>query len=134
MSLMRPRSRKKRSLPRGWAYPITPTQVRELLPRVASVYWVDLHTLSGDYRPEHWMKVPHFSLQWDPTSPRLQPRLSVRAVPTKSQTDVRAWFQDSVVPEARAWLTSLDRTSAVPQEKAWWWPLEANSSVGSTPS
>jgi hypothetical protein len=92
-----PEKQKKRSLPRGWTHPITPTEVREQLPRVASVYWVDLHTLLQGYRPEHWVKVPHFSLQWDPTSPRLQPRLSVRAVPTESRREVRAWFQDSVV-------------------------------------
>lgn len=132
MGLIRPTSNKKRALPRGWVYPISPAEIRELLPRVGYISWSAFPALLRDYNEEYWVKVPHFALSWDPKGRQVQPRLSVRPVLTEQRAEVRSWCHGTVIPEARAWLTSLDRTSEVALEKEWSWPTTTPESRSST--
>jgi hypothetical protein len=80
-----------------------PVEIQSFFPGVGRVIWEGAP--SG--RPETWLLKSVFYLSWLPDTDWRQPGLIVSAVPTEHSPAVRSWLENTVAPDARAWLKAL---------------------------
>lgn len=89
----------------GWSFPLTSAEVDDYFPQVGFVSW---RTTNAKQIAE-WGITSEvlFNLSWHPGLSRPQPILTIRAVPSPHQAEVRSWIDQVVAPELRAWLEAL---------------------------
>jgi hypothetical protein len=114
------RSRPK--LPKGWSYPIKPSEVEKHFPGVGHVYWG-----WGSYKLRDWKveERPCFLLTWQPRTAMPMLILTVAAVPSDKRARIRAWVEAVVAPQAQEWLRALKDRSPTwldgKHQKTWTW-------------
>ncbi len=111
-------------LPKGWSWPIKPSEVEKYFPGVGHTYW-----FWGSYRLRNRrleeVRPPSFRLDWTPRSAMPQPVLTVFSVPSDKRASVRAWVEAVVAPQAHAWLGALETQYPTwldaRHQKTWTW-------------
>jgi hypothetical protein len=114
----------KPELADGWSYPFTSTEAEEYFPKVGHVSWRTAPNQDAVFGANDEVLI---ILSWHPRISRPQPILTVRAVRTCRQAEVRTWIDEVFVPEAREWLDSLPHRNDSWRELAhtvrWKWRL-----------
>lgn len=90
-------------LPKGWSWPVKPSDVDEQFPGVGHVNWV-----TGALNKK---RTPTLYLTWQPRTAMPEAGLTISAVPSTDRAAIRLWIMDVVAPEARSWLTALETRS-----------------------
>jgi hypothetical protein len=123
-------TRTKPDLSDGWSFPLTPAEVDDYFAQVGFVSW----RTTNSKQTGEWGTTPEvlFNLSWHPGISRPQPILTIRALPSPHQAEVRDWIDHVVAPELRAWLEALPTRSTTWLEHAhvvsWkWQPADATS-------
>ena len=88
-------------LPKGWSFPIEPSEVQQYFPGVDRSIWsVGTTTLNG------WNEIRGrcFRIAWERHSFDFPRTLTIWAVPSEHLTEIRKWIDEVVGPKSRAWL------------------------------
>ena len=108
-------------LPRGWSYPVKPSEIETLFPGVGHVYWWGWSRKRAAAKGNP----TRLFLRWSPRSAMPQPGLTIVAVPSQYRQAVRAWIETQVAPAAKRWLAGLDTNSPTwlddPHVMTWTW-------------
>ena len=115
----------RQKLPKGWSWPIKPSEVEKYFPGVGYTYWFRGSTKQqrawtlGEPRPTS------FRLTWTPRTAMPQPILTVFSVPSDLRKAVREWVEAVVLAQAHSWLAALETQSPVwldaEHTKTWTW-------------
>lgn len=96
-------------LPRGWSFPIEPSEVEDYFPGVGHVHWSLQTTTSEGSFPGH---IRSLRVAWEPRVAEPPSVLTVFAVPSDHLIEIRKWIGAVVGPESRAWMRALESQNA----------------------
>jgi hypothetical protein len=120
-------------LPKGWSFPIKPSEVERYFPGVGYVYWV-----RGTAKLKDWSARDQsfLYLAWQPRTAMPASILTVGAVPSEFRAEIRQWVDEVVGPEASAWMKALESKSPTWLDSGhrvnWKWRRDPNSDRPST--
>jgi hypothetical protein len=101
--------RNRPKLPKGWSFPIKPSEVEQYVPGVGHVYWVRAVEKLQDWsaRDQNFLY-----LDWQPRTAMPASIFTIASVPSEFRAEIRKWIHEVVGPEATAWMQALESRSS----------------------
>jgi hypothetical protein len=108
------RTRRKRTLPAGWSYPLKPSEVPALFPAGEVTFWAG--------RPQNWRSRSHVPVgyaQWSNESALRQPTLFFYAVRSEERADIKNWIEIEAAPAFARWFAQASASPVWREANRW---------------
>ena len=121
------RTRRTRTLKKGWSHAVKPSEVPRVFPGAASVVFVGG---SQSWRDDR-LPPPVFDAQWSFPSAQAQPVLRIWPVPSHLRRDVGAWIESQVAGEFQEWFERASESDVRRDaNKLRWWAYQVGERPG----